>query len=250
MRSQNFYTARNNYVRLTGNDGEAFTSDGGSGAYFGSVSSVSGGTLVLKDDPGWSRANWRGAMVAVTGGHGLGQWRILESYSENTIVVSQPFEIAPDRTSTVTIVPLQLHYLFYRNRISDAGLAIQFYGSGIEHIVAENDAQNTGGLFVVALNYLHGIQPEIDVQLLGNVVSGMNYSNGVPGPSSIEARSESPSAIIGLVIRGNELKNNSTIRVKSWSRAGVKGMLLEDNRPQNSGNVSIDNSVAAEVVVR
>ncbi len=249
-RSQNIYTAANTYARMTGNDGEAFTSDGCCGAYFGSVSSVQGKTVLLKDDPTWGKDTWSGALVAVMSGRGLGQWRTLESSDGKTVVLSGAFDIAPDQTSVLTIVPLQLHYVFYKNHFSDAGIAIQFFGSGVEHIAAENESHNAGGLNVTALNYSRGIQPEMNIQVLRNVISGMSYSNGTPAPSSIQATAASPSTIIGLVIRNNDLKDNSTILVKSWNAAGMKGILVEGNRVLNSRSVRIDGSVAAEVVVR
>jgi hypothetical protein len=252
-RSQNFYTARNNYRHLSGNNGEAFTSDGCCGVYSGGVLSVEGASLVLREEPSWGGGSWQGALVAITSGRGVGQWRALGSGGGRNITLSRAFEIAPDKTSVLTIVPLHLHYVFYRNTFADTGVSIQFYGSGVEHIAAENISLNGGGFYVVALNYYQGVQPQVNGQLLNNRVEGLNRRYGPDsrfsfGPSYIEADSFSPSLVVGLVVRGNVLLGDCAIRIKSWSRAGMKGILVEGNT--SSFAPIVDSSVAAEVVVR
>jgi hypothetical protein len=241
---------------MHGGDGESFTSDGCCGAYFGGVIAVDGKSLTLQSDSTCGKKEWHsGGMVAITSGRGLGQWRSLEKCGVRTLELSSAFEIAPDRTSTVTVVPLQEHYVFYKNRFFDSGVAFQFYGSGVEHIVAENESRNAGGFYTEALKYGDGVQPQIGIQFLHNSVSGLNFrrdgvGSGNLGPSLIQARASGPSSVIGLVIRNNNLMDNSGIRIQIWSRAGMKGILIEGNHLSKSGRISVDSSVGTEVVLR
>ncbi|MEO8660332.1 MAG: glycosyl hydrolase family 28-related protein [Bryobacteraceae bacterium] len=233
--SQNIYTAGNSYDRFMGWDREAITSDGGGGAYFGPVAHTEGAHLTLTASPKWGTANWQGGTVAIVSGHGQGQWRLLKVASGAEVEISRPFDISPDQTSQITIVPTHLHYIFYKNRFSDAGVAIQFYGTAIEHIVAENESSRTGGFHARAIPYAGGIQPEFNVQLLGNqFLVGHSYhfgANGTyaAGPATLEAFAKAPSAIIGMVIRNNVMKDGALLRVDGAAKT-MNGVVVEGNQ--------------------
>jgi hypothetical protein len=248
-RSRNIYTANNAYADLIGYDREAFTSDGGGGAYFGPVVQSRGQTLTLEGAPLWGKIDWTGALVAIVDGHGVGQWSTVKSWSGQQVDLSIAFGIAPDATSRITIVPAHLHYIFYRNHFQNAGVAIQFYGTAVEHIVSENDESNAGGFYATALRYADGVAPQLNVQLLDNKVGGgPNYP---AGPSSIRVQSLSPSAVIGMVIRNNELQGTSTLQVRSQPGGGVIGLLLDRNRISDiEHNLQIDQLISAEVLIR
>jgi hypothetical protein len=255
-RSRDIYTANNTYSDMMGFDSEAFTSDGGGGAYFGPALQSPGRTLLLQDVPKWGKDDWTGALVAIVAGHGVGQWRTIKSWSGQQVELSDAFGIAPDTTSRITIVPAQLHYIFYHNHFRSAGVAIQFYGTAVEHIVADNDESNAGGFYAVAKRYAGGVAPQLNVQFLDNHGrEGWNYHfgpNGTTpaGPSSIKVLSLPPSAVIGMVIRNNELQGESTLEVHSQSPTGVIGMLVDRNRISNGKhNLQIDPSISDEVLV-
>jgi hypothetical protein len=246
-RSRDIYTANNTYADMLGFDREAFTSDGGGGAYFGPVVQSRGQTLTLEGAPTWEKDDWTGALAAVVAGHGVGQWRTVKSWSGQQVDLSDAFAIAPDASSRITIVPAQLHYTFYRNHFENAQMAIQFYGTAVEHVVAENDESKAGGFWGVALRYAGGVAPQLNVQFLDNrIKEGPNYP---PGPSSIKVESSSPSAVIGMVIRNNELQGSSTLQVHSQS-GGIIGMLLDRNHTSGESNVQIDQAVSGEVLIR
>jgi hypothetical protein len=255
-RSRDIYTADNSYSDMLGYDREAFTSDGGGGAYFGPVSQQQDRTLSLTGAAAWGKSDWQGAIVAVVSGHGVGQWRSVASWSGQQVELSDPFGVAPDATSRITIVPAQLHYIFRHNHFDTTGVAIQFYGTAVEHIVADNDESKAGGFYTVALRYSGGVAPQLNVQFLGNQVrEGANYHYGPngansAGPSSIDVTSRVPSAVIGMVIRNNELQRESTIRVQSQAGSGMIGVLLDKNRVADLRNIQVDPSSAGEVLVR
>jgi hypothetical protein len=254
-RSRDIYTANNAYSDMLGFDREAFTSDGGGGAFFGPASQSQGQTLTLGGVASWGKDDWTGALVAIVAGHGVGQWRTVKSWSGQQVELSDSFAIGPDPTSRITIVPAHLHYIFWRNHFHIAGVAIQFYGTAVEHIVANNDESNAGGFHFVAMRYAGGVAPEVNVQFLDNQIQqGPNYyagNNGLNPPgSSIDVESVSPSAVIGMVIRNNELQGESTIRVRCQSRAGVFAILIDRNHTSDAHNIQIDPSTLDEVLVR
>jgi hypothetical protein len=254
-RSRNVYTANNTYSDTIGYDGEACTSDGAGGAYFGPVQQSPHQTLLLRDVPKWGKEDWTGALVAIIAGHGVGQWRTVKSWSGQEVELSEAFGIAPDATSLITIVAAHSHYIFYHNHFRGAGVAIQFYGTAVEHIVVDNDESSAGGFNAVAMRYEDAVAPELNIQFLDNhVLEGWNYHFGpntaVPGrPSSLRVAAEPPSAIIGMVIRNNELQGESSLEVRSQSPTGVIGGLVEKNRISNGKNLHIDPSISDEVLI-
>ena len=255
-RSRDIYTANNTYSEMIGFDREAFTSDGGGGAYFGPVSKPQGQSLTLEGPAAWGKDDWSGALVAIVSGHGVGQWRTVSNFSSQRVELSDAFSIAPDATSRITIVPLQLHYTFDHNHFHTAGVAIQFYGTAVEHIVANNDASSAGGFYATALRYAGGVAPQLNVQFLDNQVGGgANYhfgpDGGTPaGASMIDVMSLQPTAVIGMVLRNNKLEGQSLLRVRSQSGSGVIGMLIDKNLISDQRNIQIAPSAASEVLIR
>lgn len=250
-RSQNIYTAHNTYSNMLGGDREAQTTDGGQGPYVGLIEKNDGKILFLKQATDWRNINWQGSAVIIAGGHGMGQWRTLTAWKNRQIELSAPFEIAPDATSTITIVPTQLHYIFFRNHFEEAGVAIQFWGSSIEHIAAENDATRAGGYKVCALNY-QGSQPVLDTQLFENEIRpGLSYgysSMNLVAPPMLLVHAENGTTIMGLVLRDNLLADPAQLIVKDDGT--MKAVLLEGNKVSNPNqNIQIDKHAAFETIV-
>ena len=256
-RSANIYTANNTYSQILGVDREAVSSDGPGGAYYGPIQQIEGTHLTLKDHAEWWGSNWHDAVVVIIDGRGAGQWRTITNWGESGIDLSAPFDITPDATSIITVVAAHLHYIFFRNHFQETGLAIQFYGTAIEHIVAENDETHAGGYYVVAKNYKGGVQPALNLQLIQNQVhSGMNYHYGpnsgyAAGPSFLEALSTQNSAIIGLAVINNVISDQAVIRIKKNVPSVMTGILLEGNVLSNpSRGIQVDKSAAAEVIIQ
>jgi hypothetical protein len=249
--SQNIYTAHNTYSNMLGGDREAITTDGGEGPYVGLIEKTDGKILLLKQATNWRNINWEGSAVIIVNGHGMGQWRPLTAWKNRQIELSAPFEIGPDSTSIITIVPTHLHYIFYRNHFDEAGVAIQFWGSSIEHIAAENDATRAGGYYVRAINY-HGSQPVLDTQLLGNEIRpGLLYdytSTSLVGPPRLWIWGEPGTTTMGLVLRDNLLADPAQLIVKDDGT--MKAILLEGNQVSNPNqNIQIDKRAAFETII-
>ena len=92
--SQHVYFARNTQEYCFGGDNE-MTTDAPGGAYFGKVAKAEGTTLVTAEDPNWSKRDWRGAVVAIVSGTGMGQYRRVAGMDGRTVEVDRPWDVRP-----------------------------------------------------------------------------------------------------------------------------------------------------------
>ncbi len=175
--SQNVYYAHNTLRNMFGWDREAMTSDAGGGAYYGRILAVDGPRLTLASDPTGRPAEWVGGTLFVLGGNGEGQYRRITAFSGRDVTLDRPFEVAPDKSSVVTISLLQRNYLFVGNSFEDAGIAIQLYGAAVGHIASGNVSNRTGGFHNFGMNY-DGVQPSWFVQWLDNRITDGNVYGG------------------------------------------------------------------------
>jgi hypothetical protein len=255
--SQNFYTANNNYSQMMGWDREAFTSDGGGGAYYGKATQTKAGRLELDAASAEVTNVWQGAVAAIIEGRGMGQWRVVADASGHEVQLAAPFEIAPDNTSVITIVPAQVHYLFFHNHYSESGYGIAYYGTAIEHIAEGNEVAEAGGIFASSRRYSGGVSPEFGLQFIGNTIGArFNYVSSPYGattfdPSAIDAFSVEPGRTIGLVLRRNRFLGQSVLRIRSQTPAGMRAVLVDGNQlAGGTAAMEIDKNAAPEVVVR
>lgn len=244
----NFYTAHNRYELMHGWDREAFTSDAGGGAYAGKVAAVRWADGLLEIELAGDATleeRWKGSLLAAVGGRGRGFVAQVVSFEGRRVRV-KPL-IAPgitntelasadawaslfDDTTRITITQLHRRYVFYANETYDAGIAIQYFGTSVEHVCAQNRCWRSGGYHGWALDY-YGIQPVIDCQWFGNeVVEGNSWGAGVLGPSHIAAMGFAPSVNLNSVFRGNHLHNNASLEVLAQGEpAAVENVVMEGN---------------------
>jgi hypothetical protein len=250
--SQNVYFADNTLKRMYGWDREAMTTDAGGGAYYGRVAAAKGTALVLAGDPTWSQRDWAGAGVFVLEGRGQGQYRQIVKTAGRTVEVDAPWAVPPDATSVITITMLQRNYLFVRNVVEDAGIALQMYGTSIGHIAYGNTSVRTGGFVNRGMSY-YGPQPSWFVQWLGNrIAEGNTYAGGSDLDLPIaEARLavlgfppggeiDAP-LTLGAIVRGNHLEDDAYILVGGPNPPGkapafpcVQDVVVEKNRVENA----------------
>jgi hypothetical protein len=244
--SQNVWFGHNHLETMNGFDREAMTSDAPGGLYYGNVAAASATTLTLAsplDDAALkSRSNWRGAGVMVLGGRGAGQVARVKSVAAQTIELEKPMEITPDNTSVITVTMMQQNYLFIDNTFVDAGLAIQYYGTSINHVAAGNKSTRTGGMSASGRWY-HHYQPSWYCQFLDNELSDGNTYRG--GSNAEIFSGEAVLAVYGLqkspnraplamgeVLRRNRLLGNAHIEVLGGGDSaapGVRDVIVENN---------------------
>lgn len=248
--SQNVYFARNTLSLMHGWDREAMTSDGPGGYYYGNVQKAGAQALTLAGAPA-ERAGppqrWRGAGVFVLSGRGMGQFAQVRDVQGATVETDRPWQVAPDETSVLTIAPIQQNYLFIDNTFTDAGVALQYYGTSVNHVAAGNKSTRTGGFLNIGKWYRH-YQPSWYCQFLDNEILEGNVYRGGPNNATLSGE-----AVIGTfgwqkppntaplalasILRGNHLHSNAHLEVNGGNdRAapGVRDVIVENNRVENA----------------
>jgi hypothetical protein len=263
--AQNVIFEANIFSRMFGREREAVTTDGGGGFYFGNAISSSGSKIRLgKPAEGWGgeRGSWEGASLFVLGGRGMGEVGLVRNADPSTLQVelTKAFEVPLDNSSVVTVVPTQRNFIFYKNQFFDAGLAIQYYGTSLNHIAAENRSVRTGGFFNTGRWYRH-YQPSWYCQFIKNEIVEANFyrggSNnqiesgvGVIGSFGFQRAPNRSPLVLGAIHRGNSLGVQGTMQIRGYDRSapGVKDVIVEI-QPSDRARVTIDEG-AIDVVVR
>lgn len=214
--SQKVYYAHNHLRLMHGWDREAMTSDAGGEVYFGKIGRADGTTLILPAAPSWGR-DWKGGAVFILEGKGAGQFRRVVSTHDATVELDRPWAAAPDDTSVVSVTMFQGYYLLVGNDFTDTG-AMQFYGTSIECIVAENEGTRMQGFRGLGLWY-HGYQPSWYCQFLDNHIREGNYYHWSSAEDSyvevygaVRPPLKGP-LCRGAVLRRNTLDNNAHIQI-------------------------------------
>ncbi|QPF94563.1 glycosyl hydrolase family 28-related protein [Bradyrhizobium commune] len=249
--SENVFFANNISKAIYGWDREAISSDGGGGFYFGPAVSVAPDQLSL---PGPANEHviattWVGALVMVVDGLGAGQFARVVRFDPAgnngpmSVTLDRKLAVDLDATSVVTVVQMHQNYLIVDNTFQDVGVAAQFYGTGLNHVLAGNVATRTGGFFDRGMTY-HHFQPSWQVQLLNNRITEGNAYQA--GPDRTIASGEAliavqavrslgvwnlPPLVRGVIVRGNRMDNDSHIEVTGVTPAfpGVRDVVIEDN---------------------
>lgn len=158
--TQNFIVLRNNSIHdVYGRDREAITTDGGSTAYLGVLSAVTGRNLTLAADPvfvmdptqGMSlvHSDWTGTAVYIMRGPGAGQWRRVTSNEGRRWQVETPFTVPPDPyLSVINIASLRSYHIWEENTITDAGV-IQVFASLVNSVIARNTIVRSAGFSIL-----------------------------------------------------------------------------------------------------
>ncbi len=188
-----------------------------------------------------------GHTLYLVGGRGKGQYRRVVGNTATTVTVDEPFALPPDATSVIGINHTMDRFLVVRNKYAEVRIAFQFYGTGMESLVAENEASRAGGFWSHASHYAgppqKGSQPQFYIQYLDNHITEGNHIHAVPagyqyggGDSAIGVGahpSTNPDGspwkypmALGIVIRDNRLDSNARIRVNTSGK--VAAPILED----------------------
>ena len=224
--SQNVFYSANSISLMNGWDRESMTSDAGGGAYAGKITACDGAHVTLAGTPKWD-GDWTGAGVFVLKGHGAGQIRRVAKYNGTDVTLDQPFDEPLDATSELTITQYQGHYLLIGNHITDSG-SVQFYGTGIENIVAANVGVRMQGFQALGINY-YGIQPCLRCQFLGNQLRENYYHWTSATDSIMRLMGGELGWNQACVLRNNELRDNATIRLEEVSDALVEKNSVSDS---------------------
>jgi len=153
------------------NDGEVFMTQSSIYSFsdWGEVSSATETTITddTLDCNGQAR-NWKPgdltpplpgvrAVLAITRGTGLGQWRYITSGIGKTITVEKPFDIIPDSTSSYTITEWTVDnpYLL-DNRVEGGWYCIDFFTGGIDVNAHRNTCIDAGTIQIQGIDLWPG----------------------------------------------------------------------------------------------
>jgi hypothetical protein len=222
----------------------------------GAVASVEGTALNLAGDPvypTWAKEDtgrWKRAVVCVMDGRGAGQVRGVAANHGRAIGLDRPFDIAPDATTVICLVPLNGRALVIGNQFEDANWVNAGFGTAIDVIYAENRLRRCAQLLNYGLGTPGSLMPNLYVQYLdndlgeglcsadtsGSVRGGMNYGGPVTRVT-VQRRNHFAADNAGgvsvtgrcadVLVEGCRFEHpESTVRVD----AAVRGVLLRANR--------------------
>ncbi|MBC9879332.1 hypothetical protein G8O24_18490 [Bradyrhizobium sp. INPA01-394B] len=249
--SENVYVGHNSFKGIYGLDREAMTTDGPGGYYYGHAKTGGAQQVLLRDPPVQYpvSSDWTGAALLVVDGTGAGEAARVAKFerdptsSQIGLRLDRTLQVALDATSTITVVQARQNYLVVGNQFEDCGVAAQSYGTGLNHVIADNTSHRTGGFFAIGLFYNH-FQPSWQVQLLNNrIVEGNIYRAGasrsvLSEESAIgvhayrtDIKPGSPPLVRAIILRGNRLEQDAHIEIKGSlpNAHGVRDVVIEDN---------------------
>jgi len=213
-RATNFYCANNRIANAPFGDRELFTFDSANRVYDGKVAKVEGVRITLAGDPAPDRKAprppWPGCAIAIFAGRGRGQYRRVVAADGRQWEVDRPWDIPPDGTSQITIVPLRNHTLFVGNHLSDGG-ATQAYAVAMDSIFAENTFARTDGAGLGG-----GYCVNLGCQMLDNRISvGNAWGQRTAAFRVLGGRGDgsSPGSIASL-FRRNRIDSNGTFYIQ------------------------------------
>lgn len=243
--SQNVFFAHNKLGLMHGWDREAMTSDAGGGLYYGSVKDVTASTFAFATAPTGNRARadgWKGAGVFVLGGKGMGQFAQIDHLDGDVVSLDRPWKILPDDSSTVTVTGMQQNYMFVDNEFNDASVALQYYGTSINHIASSNQSTRTGGFYNSGMWYGH-YQPSWYCQFLDNkILEGNSYHNSQSKEAFLGTlgRQKAPNTAplaLAAIHRRNHLYSNAHLEIMGNGKPaapGARDVIVENNVVENA----------------
>ncbi|WP_141937901.1 glycosyl hydrolase family 28-related protein [Bradyrhizobium sp. UNPA324] len=257
MFAQNVAFLHNRLQMMNGWDREAMTSDGPGGCYYGRVAAISHDRRVITLVPPTSNVvqdleRCVGAGMFVLGGRGIGQVRRIQSIEGQTIRIEDPLTAPLDSSSVISITTLQRNYLVVGNVFSDTGIAVQLFGSAVEHVIAENVSRRTGGFLSRGLLYRQ-FQPTWYNQFLNNrIEEGDSFRDAI---LAVWGSQKSPNAAplsLATIIRSNVLAAGSHIEIRGYTKIapGVRDVIVEGNHIQKQDGAILVDEGAIGVLLR
>lgn len=206
--------------------------------YYGPVSSAKGQTVSFTD-PSYTISTV-GDIIAITGGKGQGQYRVITAVDKGSVTVDRPWDIIPDSTSRVIISDMFTDMAIYRNTIEgfdnyyevfNASAGIQAYGNTINTFVTNNHFSKlmTGVQFWAhytsksdhhALSFWTIIDNNIIRQTRYGVLLRFYYNDGQT-PTSAPA-----SYILHTAIRNNSIYESRLSSAVNLSGIGGNAILI------------------------
>lgn len=190
---------------------------------------------------------WKGAGVFILGGKGMGQFSRIDHLDGDVVHLDHPWKVLPDESSVITITMLQQNYLFIDNEFSDAGVALQYYGTSINHVAAGNQSIRTAGFYNSGRWYRH-YQPSWYCQFFGNqILEGNVYRGGANntllsgeaflGTLGLQKPPNTAPLALAAIHRRNHLHSNAHLQITGGGNPaapGTRDVIVENNVMENA----------------
>ncbi len=114
-------------------------------------------------------AHYQQVIVAITDGHGFGQWRRVVGHSPTELTVDRPWDVIPDKTSSYKVlVATNLGITVANNQVRGSAVGINFYDGVIDSLIANNTVIDGGEISILAKD-LHGGYAHKSCDFMGHV---------------------------------------------------------------------------------
>ena len=151
--------------------------------------------------------------------------------------IDAPWDVSPDETSTVAIMPYKRDVIVYRNHSQDAQVGVQLWGGGYNFIIADNITTRSGGFWGSGAEYTDTqtkpatqyFLPLYFTQWLRNEVSegfvyeqGPDTTNGAVCGLYVRDIPDRPDAGVltfANIIRENRLQGNAKIVLRYYDES-------------------------------
>lgn len=233
VRGAEVWFARNRVRHQYRGDREGFTTDGTFGGVgFLKSFEVKGDSITFKATQDRSEPDRTPAAVRIVAGKGVGQYREIVKFGAREMKLSRPFDVPPDATSVLWAANALSRHIVYGNEFSDTSIGAQFFGGGLDCVIANNTSTRSGGFRAWGndmCNY---------VQLVSNVITegyGTAGQEAFAGISSIHVvgpwiEEFEGTTLRGAVLRGNVIHSNGSIAL----RGSIHDVLVEGNHISHS----------------
>lgn len=240
--SQNFYIASNSFNDMGSTSNQpVITTDGGGGAYYGLVAASTSDTVTLANDPGWewTGVTWpKAAYMVILYGTGVGQYSPITSWSDRTIHLQWPWQVAPDTSSIVEIVSAHRNLTLVHNEfLNNINVQVNF-GNVIDAAIEDNRVTNSQYAFSMASFGPYGgpagYGPFMNADVLRNIVSAGNdtlmyHQKAIDNyRSGIGVYNGAGTIVSGVMIRNNQITKEQSIYSTNGC-GGVSAVVIEQN---------------------
>jgi hypothetical protein len=238
--SQDIYVGYNTIRDMGSNGQQVISVDGDGGAYLGTVTESTAGSVVLSAEPSWAwmgTSNPQAAIIAIISGTGVGQYSLIKSYNGQTINLMTPWKVIPDTTSVVVITQYELNLTVAHNSITNTlGTSIVLADS-FEGVIEDNVLTNSGnGILLAAFGPYGGPEgygPLTNTDVLRNTIAVGTGNLITPSVNSnvagIPIADFDGCLLSGLLVRDNAVPSTETISdTDGWNL--VSAALIEQNQ--------------------
>ena len=215
---------------------QAFGTDGGSQAYYGTIASSTFDSVTLRHNPDWSFTGNTipdGLIVAVIAGAGAGQYRHMRNFDKRRVNIAEPWTVLPDSTSVVVVSQVNKNIIISHNIIQNcAADAILFYGLIFEGLIESNFLKDAGhGINVMAFGPYGDAfyNSTFNVEILRNLITNTPSLNYIVPDGGIVLSEQPGTTLSGVVVRGNTIMPPQFIRASQGYSNNIANMIELNN---------------------